>query len=142
MRNGHQLLPVAISFSSGDRIRTCDLWVMSQPVAVSSRLARLKEQVTINRPSQPSRHVSPHRGSCAAFRSQILSQDSRQQVQPPRREISSALLVAYAVALRRERRYREADELLGPEPSTASGDRGGRRSASSAWLLSLRVIGR
>ena len=31
----------------------------------------------------------------------------------PRREISSALLVAYAVALRREGRYREADELLG-----------------------------
>jgi hypothetical protein len=34
-------------------------------------------------------------------------------VQPPRREISSALLVAYTVALRREGRYREADELLG-----------------------------
>jgi hypothetical protein len=70
-------------------------------------------QVTINRPSQPSRRVSPHRGSYAAFRSQIRSQDSTQQVQPPRREISSALLVAYAVALRRGGRYREADELLG-----------------------------
>ena len=28
--------------SSGDRIRTCDLWVMSQPVAVSRRVPRLK----------------------------------------------------------------------------------------------------
>src|SRR5271169_826915 len=27
--------PGAISAGSGDRIRTCDLWVMSQPVAVS-----------------------------------------------------------------------------------------------------------
>ena len=31
-----------ISAGSGDRIRTCDLWVMSQPVAGSHRLARLK----------------------------------------------------------------------------------------------------
>ena len=34
-------------------------------------------------------------------------------MQPPPQEISSALLVAYAVALRREGRYRQADELLG-----------------------------
>jgi hypothetical protein len=78
---------------------------------MASRVSNV--QVTINRPSQPSRRVSPHRGSCAAFRSQIRSQQSKQQVQPPRREISSALLVAYTVALRREGRYREADELLG-----------------------------
>jgi hypothetical protein len=39
-------------------------------------------QVTINRPSQPSRRISPHRGSCAAFRSQIRSRQDEQQVQP------------------------------------------------------------
>ena len=32
----------ATFFSSGDRIRTCDLWVMSQPVAVSNRPSGLK----------------------------------------------------------------------------------------------------
>jgi hypothetical protein len=37
----------------------------------------------INRPSQPYRRVSPHIGSCAAFRSQIRSQHSTQQVQQP-----------------------------------------------------------
>jgi hypothetical protein len=43
------------------------------------------------------------------FRSQIRSQHSKQQVQPPRREISSmdALLVAYAVVLGQKGRYRK-----------------------------------
>jgi len=61
---------------------------------VASRVSNA--QVTINRSPQPSRRVSPYRGSCATFRSQIRSQDSGLQVQPPRREISSALLVAHA----------------------------------------------
>ena len=34
-------------------------------------------QVTINRPSQPSRRISPHRGSCAAFRSQSVHNTAR-----------------------------------------------------------------
>ena len=33
------------SHGSGDRIRTCDLWVMSQPVAVASRLSGLRPAV-------------------------------------------------------------------------------------------------
>jgi non-homologous end joining protein Ku len=46
---------------------------------VASRLSNA--QVRINRPSEPSRRVSRHRGSCATFRSQIRSQHSKQQVQ-------------------------------------------------------------
>jgi hypothetical protein len=32
----------AVPTGSGDRIRTCDLWVMSQPVSLSRGLAILK----------------------------------------------------------------------------------------------------
>jgi hypothetical protein len=112
---------------------------MSWPVA--SRVSNA--QVTINRPCQPSRRVSPHRGSCAAFR----SQDSRQQVQPPRGEISSALLVAYAVALPREGRYREADELLGQASQSDPFDADIEltpcrysRVSSFSWPMRLAII--
>ena len=43
MKMAPEVAPLgAISAGSGDRIRTCDLWVMSQPVAVSRRRPRLK----------------------------------------------------------------------------------------------------
>ena len=41
MKTAPEKSPGAVSTGSGDRIRTCDLWVMSQPVAVSSRAVRL-----------------------------------------------------------------------------------------------------
>ena len=50
---------------------------LKSPWSVSSA------QVTLNLLSQPTRHVSRHRGSCAAFRSQIRSQRSKQQVRQP-----------------------------------------------------------
>ena len=53
---------------------------MSQPVAISPNAFRLKRAGTINPPSQPSRRVSPHLRRYAAFRSQIRSQQSKQQV--------------------------------------------------------------
>ena len=41
---------VRATFSSGDRIRTCDLWVMSQPVAVSPNPFRLKRAAHADSP--------------------------------------------------------------------------------------------
>jgi hypothetical protein len=60
--------------SSGDRIRTCDLWVMSQPVAVSSShpASQTRRSQSIARPSH---HTVSHTiaAGCVAFRSQIRS---------------------------------------------------------------------
>jgi hypothetical protein len=67
--------PRATFLVAGTGFRTCDLWVMSQPVAVSSRLAGLKRRGHDESPDRAiARHVSPDRGSCATFRSQIRSQ--------------------------------------------------------------------
>ncbi len=85
--------PVSVVAGTGFEPATSGMSNRSES-QVASRVSNA--QVTINRSPRPSRRVSPYRGSCATFRSQIRSQDSGLQVQPPRREISSALLVAHA----------------------------------------------
>jgi hypothetical protein len=59
----------ATFFSSGDRIRTCDLWVMSEPVAVSPSAVGLKSpcQRRSAVPPVSRRRACSHRFHCVLF---------------------------------------------------------------------------
>jgi hypothetical protein len=74
---------------SGDRIRTCDLWVMSQPVAVSPNTLGLiaARQQRSARPTcfTASRLFAP---VSPRFVPKSVPNTAKRQVQPPRREIS------------------------------------------------------
>jgi hypothetical protein len=86
---------------------------MSQPVAVSPNAFRLKCARHDHAPIPAITLRSPHRGSCAAFRSQIRSQHSTQNVPHLSASVDAILLASAVVALSRKSRDREADELIG-----------------------------
>jgi len=104
---------------------------MSQPFTVSPNAFRLKRAGHVNRRSQLSRRVARHRGSCAAFRSQIRSQHSKRGAH--RRRCAEALKLSL-----RDNRDRRQERSQGParrkkESAAAScADRGGGKTAMNS----------
>ena len=108
--------------TGGDRIRTCDLWVISQPVAVSNRPSGLKGAGHAESPVAAMGRVSLDRGSYAAFRSQIRSQHCTQQVHQPRRltAVDSAASSGQCFSPRRARSERPTTRTTDPVNAVGS----------------------
>ena len=112
-----------------DRIR--DHWVMSQPVAISSRF-RLKRAGHNQSPIPAiAPHLTPSRQLRRVSLTNPFTTRRAASAAGPGETSVPAVLAAYTVALCRAGRYREADELLG-QASIRGAFPNARNSRSSA----------